>query len=466
METKTKNTKKFIGIILLTVLLTLLYFGTAIVSYNMGKKAGKQSLEVSGTTRKLSDEEVGTDTVERSKMLSDGQSGLLSDGQIDRLSERQSGLLSGGQAGMWPAKRSGLLSDGGNKATNDDDSGNSSGEANNDDSRNTSGEANGMGSVTANTTVPLESDTRGGSTPVAAHGKLSVLGIDLVDENNQRFQLKGVSTHGIQWFPEYINYNAFQTLRDDWQANVIRLAMYTGEGGYMTGSDQAQLESRIDEGVNYCTQLGMYCIIDWHILSDGNPNRYKEGAKVFFGKMSEKYKDHTNVLYEICNEPNGGVSWEEVKAYADEMIAVIRANDADAIIIVGTPTWSQDVDQVAANPVANPHNVMYAMHFYAATHKDALRNKVLTARNNQTPIIISEFSICEASGDGSIDYVSAEQWWSLIDSNHLSYVGWNLSNKQELSALIASYCTKTFGWSVEELSETGKWLRGKMRGER
>lgn len=206
----------------------------------------------------------------------------------------------------------------------------------------------------------------------------------------------------------------------------------------------------------------MYCIIDWHILSDGNPNQYKDGAKEFFKKMSEKYKNHKNVLYEICNEPNGGASWSDVKSYADEIISVIRSNDNDGIIIVGTPTWSQDVDVVAANPVSNPHNVMYALHFYAATHKDDLRNKVTTARNNQTPVIISEFSICEASGNGSIDYESAGQWSDLIDNSNLSYIGWNLSNKNELSALIAPDCSKTSGWNTDELSETGKWLREKM----
>lgn len=32
----------------------------------------------------------------------------------------------------------------------------------------------------------------------------------------------------------------------------------------------------------------MYCIIDWHILSDGNPLIHKEQAKVFFEKNESK----------------------------------------------------------------------------------------------------------------------------------------------------------------------------------
>lgn len=426
-----KNYKKTLLIVLITFLLTSLYFVTAIVCYQTGKKAGRHSVtaketgSVTNTDNPVADQKTSNETV----------SGIVT-GQSKHPSETVSNPMANSSAEQMPEQV----------------------------------EEHNEKTYTTDQNVPSSeySDTIANAqtgTPLARHGKLYVNGIDLMDEYHQRFQLKGVSTHGLQWYPEYINYESFKTLRDDWSANVVRLAMYTGEGGYMTGGNQAQLESKIDDGVSYCTQLGMYCIIDWHILSDGNPNQYKEGAKEFFRKMSEKYKNHTNILYEICNEPNGGVSWSEVKSYADEIISVIRANDSDAIIIVGTPTWSQDVDVVAANPVANPHNVMYAFHFYAATHKDYLRNKVMTARNNQTPVIISEFSICEASGSGSIDYDSARQWSDFIDNNNLSYIGWNLSNKNELSALISPNCLKTSGWSIDELSETGKWLRKKIRDD-
>ena len=209
----------------------------------------------------------------------------------------------------------------------------------------------------------------------------------------------------------------------------------------------------------------MYVIIDWHILSDGNPDTYKDEAVKFFNKMSKKYSKNVNIIYEICNEPNGGVDWNTIKAYADTIISTIRKNSPDAIILVGTPTWSQDVDAVAANPVANKKNVMYTLHFYAGTHKDNIRNKLTTARNAGTPVFISEFSICDASGNGGIDYTSANAWKKLINDNNVSYVGWSLCNKTETSALIASSCSKLSGWNDWELSETGKWLRNFIAGK-
>ena len=300
-------------------------------------------------------------------------------------------------------------------------------------------------------------------TPLENHGALSVKGTDIVDKNGKKFQLKGVSTHGLAWFPDYVNKDAFTTFRDDWDVNLVRLAMYTDEGGgYCTDGDKEKMKSLVSKGVDIATELGMYVIIDWHILHDLTPQKYKSEALDFFEEMSGKYKDYDNVIYEICNEPNGGTSWSEVKSYAEEVIPVIRANDKDAIIIIGTPTWSQDVDIAAGDPVKED-NLMYAVHFYASTHKDDIRNKVKTAHDKGLPIFVSEFSLCEASGDGAINYDETEKWFDLISELNLSYATWNISNKNETSSLISASCSKTSGWSEDELSEAGKWLRNYMR---
>lgn len=302
-----------------------------------------------------------------------------------------------------------------------------------------------------------------GKTPYDNHGKLSVKGTDIVDSNGDKFQLKGPSTHGIAWFPDYVSYDTFKTFRDDWGANMIRIAMYTDEnGGYCSGGDKAYLKGLVDEGVNAATDLGMYVIVDWHILHDLNPQVNKADAIAFFEEVTEKYKDYDNVIYEICNEPNGGTSWSDVKSYAEEVIPVIRKNCPDAIIIVGTPTWSQDVDIAANDPITGYDNIMYAVHFYATTHKDNIRNKAQTALDKGIPVFISECSICDASGNGAIDYGEAEKWFSFINDNNLSYAVWNISNKDETSSLISSSCNKTSGWSDDELSETGKWFKDIM----
>ncbi len=303
-------------------------------------------------------------------------------------------------------------------------------------------------------------------TPLENHGKLSIKGTDIVDKNGKKYQLKGISTHGIAWFPDYVNKDAFKTLRDDWDANLIRIAMYTGEsGGYCQDGDQAKLKKLVEDGVGYATELGMYVIVDWHILSDNNPGINEDEAIKFFDEISAEYADYDNVLYEICNEPNGSTTWDDIKSYAEKVIPVIRENDKDAIIIVGTPTWSQDVEIAAADPIEGQENIAYTLHFYAATHKDNIRDKAKTALDKGLCLFVSEFSICDASGNGGIDYDSAEEWFKLINDNNISYAAWNLSNKNETSTLIDSACDKTSGWSDDELSDTGVWIKSMIRDE-
>ncbi len=298
----------------------------------------------------------------------------------------------------------------------------------------------------------------------SVNGKLQVVGSNLCDEGGNPVQLKGISTHGIAWYPEYINEECVAELKS-WGANVLRLAMYTAEdGGYCTGGDKETLKDLVRSGVEYATAADMYVIVDWHILSEGTPLEYEAEAESFFSEMSAEFAKNNNVIYEICNEPNTA-SWAEIKSYAEDIIPIIRAQDSDAVIVVGTPTWSQDVDAAAADPIEGYENIMYTLHFYAATHKDDLCNKMVAATEAGLPIFVTEYGICDASGNGSIDTSSANEWVSVMDEYGISYVAWNLSNKDESSAIIDSSVQKTSGFTYEDLSEEGKWVYDMLGGK-
>ncbi len=313
------------------------------------------------------------------------------------------------------------------------------------------------------------------NTPVGRHGKLSVRSVDgytapvLVDQSGTPVQLRGASTHGMHWFPQYVNKNAFQTLRDDWGINLMRLVCYprdVGSVGYLTGGDATknQLDSLIQNGVDYATQLGMYAIVDWHVHAY-NPNEYRSEAKTFFTKYATMYKDHDNVLYEICNEPTNTLWYDgsdnDLYTYCKEIIATIRAIDPDAVIICGTNTWSQDVEDVAAHPMKSLgyENIMYTFHFYAATHKDNLMNKVKNATKSGTPIFVTEFGITSADGNGSYDTDTADRWIALLNQLNISFACWSYSNCAEKSAYFQNKCNKSTGdWTASDLTTTGKWL--------
>lgn len=304
-----------------------------------------------------------------------------------------------------------------------------------------------------------------GYTAFEEHGKLRVEGRNLVDKNGEVIQLKGVSTHGISLYPNHVNIDSYNTFKRDWKANLIRLAMYTDEElGFCTDGDKEDIKKIMHRGVKATTDLGMYAIIDWHILKDNSPMQNKEAAIKFFDEMASIYKDQDNIIYEICNEPNGDdVTWDIVKEYAEEVIPVIRKHDKDAVILVGTPCWSQDVDIAYDNPLVGFENIMYVLHFYAATHKDELRDKLVSVLEKEFPVFISEFSICDASGNGIVDYDEAEKWFDLINKYQLSYAAWNVSNKDESSALILPTCNKYSDWLEEEYSDTARWIKKEMR---
>ena len=300
------------------------------------------------------------------------------------------------------------------------------------------------------------------STKYDKHGALHVDSKGkLVDHNGEIITLHGMSTHGLSWYPAYVNRDFFDYMKKEWGIDVVRLAMYTAEeDGYCVGDDanKEKLLGVIDDGVRYATELGLYVIIDWHILSDSNPLMNKDEAIKFWDYISKKYSSYGNVIYEICNEPNVDCNWNDIKLYAEEVIPVIRKNDAYAVILVGTPVWSQRVDEPMKDPLKVDKNLMYVLHFYANTHTDDLRKLFKTAADNGLPLFVSEFGTCSADGNGGHNPEQADKWIALMDEYDVSYCMWNISNRDETSASFVPECTKTTGgFDESDLREPMKW---------
>jgi len=178
---------------------------------------------------------------------------------------------------------------------------------------------------------------------------------------------------------------------------VIRAALYTEEVGQHRALSRKQ---DMIKAVDAAIAAGIYIIIDWHNLSDGNSMKYKSEALTFFREMAELYKNTPNVLYEICNEPNGdNVTWQGVvKPYAEEVISAIRQIDDDGVILVGTPNWSQRVD-IAADDLLAFDNIMYVCHFYAGSHFSDLRDKVEYALGKDAAVFVTEWGTTANTGD-------------------------------------------------------------------
>ncbi|ASR46431.1 1,3-beta-glucanase [Paenibacillus kribbensis] len=296
-----------------------------------------------------------------------------------------------------------------------------------------------------------------GTTPVERYGQLSVKNGKLVDKSGKPVQLKGISSHGVQWFGDLINEDSMKWLRDDWGISLFRVALYTEEDGYIS---DPSLKNKVKEAIEAAEKLGLYVIIDWHILSDGDPNIHKEEAKAFFDEFATQYGHLPNVIYEVANEPNGNnVKWNsQIRPYASEVSQVIRAKDPDNVIIAGTGTWSQDVHDAADNPLPDK-NTMYTVHFYAGTHGQYLRDRIDYALNKGVGVFVTEWGTSDASGDGGPFLNEAKVWTDFMASRGISWANWSLADKEETSAALLPDADRKGGWPDSQLSASGKFVK-------
>ena len=306
---------------------------------------------------------------------------------------------------------------------------------------------------------------RAAASPVADHGPLRVCGTRLCDADGEPVQLRGMSTHGTQWYAHCVTDGSLDALAQDWGADVLRVSTYVQEGGYETDPEGfTDLASRI---IDQATARGLYVLVDWHLLDPGDPRVNTALAKEFFTAITERHGDQPNLLYEIANEPNG-VPWSAVKSYAEEVIPVIRERDPDAVVVVGTPAWSSfglseggDEQQVVSDPL-DDENVMYAFHFYAASHGEEYL-AALDRASDRLPVFVTEFGTQEYTGDGGNDFAMAQRYLDLMAEKGISWINWNYSDDHRSGAVFREGTCSGDRWTgTEVLKEAGVWIRERI----
>ena len=297
----------------------------------------------------------------------------------------------------------------------------------------------------------------------SASGRLQVKGMQLTDASGKAVQLRGVSTHGLVWYPTMVSENLFRQVAKDWNGNLVRLAMYSEQ--YCENEKEKDKSLKLmRKGIDAAIAADMYVLVDWHIMSDGDPNEHKEEAKQFFKLIASEHKDSPNLIFEICNEPNGETTWSDVRIYAEEIIPVIREQIPDAVILVGTPEFDRNLGDAVLQPLHFP-NLMYVLHFYAATHAGGLRQELSAALDAGLPVFVSECGVSETSGNGTLDFTSAAEWFTLLNEKKISYAVWSLSDKEESSAFFRYHFDPEGKIRDEDLTLCGAWIRELIRGK-
>lgn len=292
--------------------------------------------------------------------------------------------------------------------------------------------------------------------PVKEYGQLSVEGRFLTGQNGKPLMLSGVSYGWHNWWPRFYNKQSVKWLAEDWGCNVVRAAMGVGPKGSYLDRKEWSVE-KIETVINGAIENNIYVIIDWHSHAI-----HEKEAKEFFSEMAKKYGKHPHVIYEIFNEPVKD-SWDQVKKYSIEVIKAIREFDPDNVILVGCPHWDQDIHIVADSPIEGYNNLMYTVHFYAATHKKSLRERGDYAVSKGIPLFISESAGMEASGNGAINYEEWYEWIDWMKTNKISWVSWSISDKNETCSMLKTSASDFGNWKEDDLKESGLKTRELMR---
>lgn len=283
--------------------------------------------------------------------------------------------------------------------------------------------------------------------PVALNGQLQVIGNQLCNEAGTPIQLRGMSSMGLQWDADYINPILLDTLAEDWSCDIVRIAMYVGENGYMhvgTSTDGAMKDSidrkewreKLDQMIYEIGQRGMYCLLDWHTLSPGDPWLQVDAGLEFWKYMAKKHANKPHVIFELFNEPNNNnnpsghykVKWEssftefDLKALAEVYIPIIRTYDtSNSLIIVGNANWSSQPEDIAAAPLTY-ENIMYTYHYYTDLHgyiSQEKRDALLTI-----PVFVTEWGFDVSALDLSL----AKSFIDWMSVHKISWCKWALNS--------------------------------------
>jgi endoglucanase len=297
--------------------------------------------------------------------------------------------------------------------------------------------------------------------PVARNGALKVHDGKLVNQQGIAPQLRGISLSWSLWQGrKYYNPGVVSWLAGDFKISILRVAMgVEPDGGYLQQPDEQQ--KLVTVAVDQAIREGIYVLIDWH---DHHANQHLGDSKEFFKQMAKKYAGVPNVIYEIWNEP-AKTDWKTVKDYAMQVIPIIRKYDKNNIIVVGSPNWDQDVDIAAADPITGFNNIAYSFHFYASDnyHQEALRARADKAIKLALPLIITEWGVGEANGDGEFNMQKTQTWLKWMEDNQLSWANWNITDKHETTAILQKDAPIYGGWTDANLTPAGAYIRNVLR---
>lgn len=228
----------------------------------------------------------------------------------------------------------------------------------------------------------------------------------------------------------------------------------------------------LDQAVEWCSDLGMYIIIDWHSIGNlgmelfKNPmyNTSKQETYSFWRTISRHFTGNNTVaFYELFNEPTiyrgqlGTMPWSEWKKINENIIGIIRAFDAEKIPLVAGLDWAYDLSPLRDDPV-NAEGIAYVTHPYSFKRSKPWEPKWeedFGFAAGEYPVVATEFGFEGPSGqNGDSDYGS--RIINYLEGHGISWICWCFDPEWGPRLLKS--------WQYD-LTESGSFFKAAFKGE-
>ena len=230
----------------------------------------------------------------------------------------------------------------------------------------------------------------------------------------------------------------------------------------------------LDQAVEWCTELGMYIIIDWHsignldmeLFQDPMYNTSKQETYQFWRTISQHFAGNNTVaFYELFNEPTsyrgqlGTVSWMEWKKINENMISLIRSYDTETIPLVAGFDWAYDLTPLRENPI-NAEGIGYVTHPYSNKRSRPWEPKWeedFGFAADSYPIIATEFGFELKDGETITQDHYGNRIVGYLEGRGISWMCWCFDPEWG-PRLLKSY-------DNYELTGTGEFIKKALHGE-
>jgi hypothetical protein len=323
----------------------------------------------------------------------------------------------------------------------------------------TGGASGGTGGATGGTngnTSGATGGASGGTGGAAGTGALPALHVDgkfVKDPTGKTIVLRGYALIDIGALYQQTNSTTGITGRIDaiaaagFDAHMVRMPVYPrtdfngGQSYYsglpypvgtaapagqkvtvMTGPDY--ISKVLKPAIDYATSKNMYAIIDLHQIDDTN-TAHNSGADAtsFWTDIAPQFKDYSNVIYELYNEPiNSGMAWATFKTQVQTWIDTVRAAAPNNLIIVPSMSWDQHPGDAASSP-PNGTNLVYTAHIYPNNWGASFQQQLATA-TGKAPVFITEWGY--SSPQTAANWGDAFQ--TTVDGDGANWTAWVADN--------------------------------------